>query len=87
MAADPLFVHKPQYVTDDMKTHNEVITPLMAATGMGGGTAWVQPERNEREALMLESVKHLAEFVYQCRQHGWQNRSAIAPRLFGLRPL
>ena len=28
----------------------------MAATGMGGGTAWAQPVRAEREALTLEAV-------------------------------
>ena len=28
----------------------------MAATGMGGGAAWVPPDRREREALMLETV-------------------------------
>ena len=30
----------------------------MAAVGMGGGgTAWVPPERSQREALALETVK------------------------------
>jgi ankyrin repeat protein len=33
----------------------------MAATGMGGGTAWVQPTRAEREAPMLEAVKLAVE--------------------------
>jgi len=75
--ADPLFVHKPQYVTDDMKTHNEVITPLMAATGMGGGTAWVQPDRNEREALMLESLKLLAGFGIDINAVNTDGRSAL----------
>jgi ankyrin repeat protein len=28
----------------------------MAATGMGGGMAWVQPDRRDREAQMLEAV-------------------------------
>ena len=29
----------------------------MATVGMGGGTPWTQPERGEREALMLEAVQ------------------------------
>jgi ankyrin repeat protein len=33
----------------------------MAAVGMGGGTAWIQPPRREREALTLECVKLAAE--------------------------
>jgi hypothetical protein len=33
----------------------------MAATGMGGGVAWVQPDRAQREALMLESVRLAAD--------------------------
>ena len=33
----------------------------MAAVGMGGGTAWVQLDRGEREALTLETVKLATE--------------------------
>jgi ankyrin repeat protein len=33
----------------------------MAATGMGGGTAWVQPRRVESEDKMLEAVKLAVE--------------------------
>jgi ankyrin repeat protein len=56
--ADPLFVHHSDEVVTkkgfDHKT--EIITALMAAAGMGGGTAWVQPA-GDREALTLEAVK------------------------------
>lgn len=38
-----------------------VTTTLMAAAGMGGGRAWEQPARAEREALMLEAVSLAAE--------------------------
>jgi ankyrin repeat protein len=33
----------------------------MAAAGMGGGVAWVQPDRSERERLMLEAVTLAAD--------------------------
>jgi ankyrin repeat protein len=33
----------------------------MAATGMGGGTAWVQPPGSQREPLTLEAVKLAVE--------------------------
>ena len=60
--ADPLFVHHSDRVADRGFQHRtEVTTALMAATGMGGGTAWVQPARGEREALTLEAVKLAAE--------------------------
>jgi ankyrin repeat protein len=55
---DPLFVHHADYAVEAvMGRRAQVTTALMAATGMGGGTAWVQPDRGEREALMLEAVK------------------------------
>ena len=56
---------------DGFQHRAEATTALMAAVGMGGGEAWVQPERGEREALTLEAVK-LAGGVgrrRQCRQY------------------
>jgi uncharacterized protein len=56
--ADPLFVLHSEYVAGGRFEHRtEATTALMAATGMGGGTAWVQPARGEREGLALEAVK------------------------------
>jgi ankyrin repeat protein len=62
--ANPLFVHRGEYMTesgrreDGFQRRIEVNTILMAAVGMGGGgSSWVQPDRNQREALTLESVK------------------------------
>ena len=45
--ADPLFVHRVEYHGGRRSTNarTEATTALMAATGMGGGTAWVQPDR------------------------------------------
>jgi ankyrin repeat protein len=53
--ADPLFVHHGDHVVlgkggDAFERRTQVTTALMAAAGMGGGTAWVQPARGEREA-------------------------------------
>jgi ankyrin repeat protein len=55
--ADARFVHHASYHNEDpVEPRSQITTALMAATGMGGGVAWVQPERSERERLMLESV-------------------------------
>ena len=59
--ADPLFVHHGEYVSNSISdnwlgTNTNITTPLMAALGMGGGRAWAQPDRSQREALMLEAV-------------------------------
>jgi ankyrin repeat protein len=60
--ADPKFVHKSHRVVDGRggKAYDdryESITTLMAAAGMGGGTAWFTPDRATREALMIEAAK------------------------------
>ena len=55
--ADPMVVHHVEYRREEGPPRRERTTALMAAVGMGGGAAWVQPERAEREALMLETVE------------------------------
>jgi ankyrin repeat protein len=59
--ADPRFVHKAEYWADGLTSarRSEATTVLMAAAGMGaaGAPAWVPLTREERDALMLESVK------------------------------
>ena len=55
--ADPMVVHHVAYRREEGPPRRERTTALMAAVGMGGGAAWVQPERAEREALMLETVE------------------------------
>ncbi|HEY3837480.1 MAG TPA: ankyrin repeat domain-containing protein [Bryobacteraceae bacterium] len=56
--ANALFVHHSDEVADrGFKHKTETTTALMAAVGMGGGSAWVQAERGEREALTLDAVK------------------------------
>ena len=49
----------------------------MAATGMGGGTAWVQPDRAEREALTLEAVKLAVELGVDVNAANTDGRTAL----------
>jgi ankyrin repeat protein len=61
--ADPLFVHRGQYVAEigrnetgfPHKTH--VTTPLMAAMGMGGGEGWTTIPADQKEALTLAAAQ------------------------------
>ena len=56
----------------------EATTALMAAIGMGGGgTAWVQPDRAEREALMLETVKLAVELGVDVNAANTDGRTAL----------
>ena len=78
--ADPKFVHRVEYIPDgpSLKRKTEVTTTLMAATGMGGGgTAWVPPPRNERESLMLESVKLLVDYGVDLNAENPDGRTAL----------
>src|SRR5206468_10427528 len=77
--ADPLFVHHAEYYRDEgaADKRREVMTALMAATGMGGGAAWVQPERTEREALMLEAVKLAVELGVDVNAANTDGRTAL----------
>jgi ankyrin repeat protein len=66
--ADPRFVHHQEYVVpgrgadaNGYETRKETLTALMAATGMGGGTPWVEPEPGEIKALTLEAVQMLVD--------------------------
>lgn len=79
--ADPLFVHHGDRVVEGrgeaFQHRTEVTTALMAATGMGGGRAWIQPARNEREALTLEAVKLAAELGVDVNAANTDGRTAL----------
>jgi ankyrin repeat protein len=65
--ADPKFVHHAEYVVSargnvaDYETKKDALTALMAATGLGGGRAWVEPEHDKAAAETLEAVKLAVE--------------------------
>jgi ankyrin repeat protein len=44
---------------------------------MGGGTAWVQPDRGEREALTLEAVKLAVESGVDVNAADTDGRTAL----------
>ena len=76
--ADPLFVHHSESVAEKgFRRRTEVTTALMAATGMGSGTAWVQPARGEREALTLEAVKLAVELGVDVNAVNTDGRTAL----------
>jgi ankyrin repeat protein len=80
--ADPLFVHNVEYVVqgrggDGFEHRTQATTALMAAVGMGGGTAWVQPGRGGREALTLEAVKLAAELGVDVNAANTDGRTAL----------
>ena len=55
-AAGRVVHHGHYHAEEPVEPREHITTPVMAATGMGGGVAWVLPDRREREALMLEVV-------------------------------
>jgi ankyrin repeat protein len=80
--ADPLFVHKVEYVAqglgdDGFEHRTQVTTALMSAVGMGGGTSWVQLDRGEREALTLEAVKLETELGVDVNAANADGRTAL----------
>ena len=56
--ADPLFVHRHVYYVNDLNDRRtQATTALMAGLGIGGGRAWIRPDRDQLEALVLETVR------------------------------
>ena len=80
--ADPLFVHHGDRVVDGprgsgFQHRKDVTTAIMAAVGMGGGEAWVEIEREEREALVLEAVELAAALGVDVNAANTDGRTAI----------
>ncbi len=76
--ADPKFVLHSDYIAEARLQHRtEKTTALMAATGMGGGTAWAQPARAQREPLTLEAVKVAADLGVDVNAANTDGRTAL----------
>ena len=80
--ADPKFVHHGDHVVEPrggegFQHRTDVTTALMAATGMGGGTAWVQVDRSQREALTLEAVKLAIDLGVDVNAANTDGRTAL----------
>ena len=76
--ANATVVHEGHYHNEEpVEPRTQVTNAVMAATGMGGGVAWVQPDRAEREALMLESVKLAADQGIDLNARNVDGRSAL----------
>jgi uncharacterized protein len=81
--ANPLVVHRSDRVVDGRggKAYDrryDATTALMAAVGMGGGgPAWVPPERSQREALALDTVKLAIELGIDVNATNTDGRTAL----------
>ena len=76
--ANPLFVHHAEYwAGEPALLRTQTTTALMAATGMGGGDPWVQPDRGEREALVLEAARLAVELGVNVNAANTDGRTAL----------
>jgi ankyrin repeat protein len=81
--ANPLVVHRSDRVVDGRggkayEHRYDATTALMAAVGMGGGgPAWVPPERSQREALALDTVKLAIELGIDVNATNTDGRTAL----------
>jgi ankyrin repeat protein len=78
--ADPRVVHRSDYYAggetyDDHRI--EMTTALMAATGMGGGRAWVAVPRRDMEALTLETARLAIELGADVNAVNLDGRTAL----------
>jgi len=79
--ADPLVVHHGERAVANREGtfdfRREETTALMAAAGMGGGRAWVEPDREQREALTLEAVRLIAGLGIDLNARNTDGRTAL----------
>ena len=76
--ADPLFVHRNVYYGNDMNDRRtQATTALMAGLGIGGGRAWIRPDRDQLEALVLETVKVAIELGVDVNAANTDGRTAF----------
>src|SRR5439155_15420097 len=79
--ADPMFVHHGEHVVEGrgvgFQHRGDVTTAVMAATGMGGGEAWVELDRREREPLVLEAGKLAVDLGVDVNAANVDGRTAL----------
>ena len=76
--ADPTFVLQNEYYVNDFNDRRtQATTALMAALGVGGGRAWVPPDRTRLEALILESVRLTIELGVDVNAVNTDGRTAL----------
>jgi ankyrin repeat protein len=83
LGADPLFVHRSDRIVDGKEgrayDHRyDATTAVMAAVGMGGGgNPWVLPDRSQREALALDTVKLAVDLGVDVNAANTDGRTAL----------
>jgi ankyrin repeat protein len=79
--ADPLFVHHGERMVEGrgeaFQHRRDTTTALMAATGMGGGKAWVALPARDREAATLAAVKMAVELGVDLNAVNDDGRTAL----------
>lgn len=80
--ADPHFIHHGDKVVEGrggtpFEHRKDVTTPLMAAMGIGGGTAWIDIDRAEREPIALETVKLIVDAGVDINAVNTDGRTAL----------
>ena len=76
--ADPTFVLRNEYYVNDFNDRRtQATTAVMAALGIGGGRAWVRPDRAQLEALVLETVKLAIELGVDVNAANTDGRTAL----------
>ena len=76
--ADPAIVHESNYVQGEgYQRRTERTTAVMAALGMGGGTAWLPIDRGVRDALVLETVRVAVELGADLNTASTDGRTAL----------
>ena len=79
--ADPLFVQHGDRMVEGrgeaFQHRLDTTTALMAATGMGGGKAWVPLAAKDRQAAVLDAVKLAVEFGIDVNAANNDGRTAL----------
>jgi ankyrin len=76
--AEPTFVLRNEYYVNDFNDRRtQATTAVMAAFGIGGGRAWVLPDRTQLPALVLETVTLAIELGVDVNASNTDGRTAL----------